>query len=109
MKRGDIAVVAMSGDHGKPRPTLILQSDLFNETHSSITVAPITSTLVDAPLFRLTLEPSGDNGLKSVSQLMIDKITTVRRDRMGRKIGLLDDDAMIRVSRAVLLWLGLSP
>ena len=101
-------MVAMPGDHGKPRPTLVVQSDLFNETHASVTVAPITSTLVDAPLFRLALEPSPLNGLRAVSQVMLDKITTVRRDRLGSTIGRVDDDTMQRVSRALVLWFGLS-
>jgi mRNA interferase MazF len=58
LKRGDIVVVALPGDYGRPRPALIVQADLFNETHASVTVVPVTSTLVDAPLFRLTVEPS---------------------------------------------------
>ena len=108
MKRGDLVVVAMSGDFGKPRPTLVIQSDLFNETHASVTVAPITSTLVDAPLFRLAVEPSSQNGLRAVSQIMLDKVTTVRRDRLGPTMGRLDDESMQRVSRALMLWLGLA-
>ena len=84
MKRGDVVVVALPGDYGKPRPALIIQSDLFNETHASITVVPVTSTIVDAPLLRLTVEPSRGNGLRSLSQLMIDKVTTVSRTRITR-------------------------
>jgi len=108
VKRGDVVVVAMQGDYGKPRPALVLQSDLFNDTHASITVAPVTSTIVDAPLFRLTLDPTPANGLRSVSQLMIDKLTAVRRDRIGRAVGRLDEGTMIRVNRAIGLWLGLA-
>jgi len=108
MKRGDMVVVAMRGDHGKPRPALVIQSDLFNETHASVTVAFVTSTIVDAPLFRLTVEPSRSNGLRSLSQIMVDKATAVRRDRIGKAIGRLDDSTMIRVNRAVALWLGLA-
>lgn len=108
MKRGDMVVVAMRGDHGKPRPALVIQSDLFNETHASVTVAPVTSTIVDAPLFRLTVEPSSSNGLRSLSQIMVDKATAVRRDRIGKAIGRLDDSTMIRVNRALALWLGLA-
>lgn len=100
--------MAMQGDYGKPRPALVLQSDLFNDTHASITVAPVTSTIVDAPLFRLTLDPTPANGLRSVSQLMIDKLTAVRRDRIGRAVGRLDEGTMIRVNRAIGLWLGLA-
>lgn len=108
MKRGDVVVVAIQGDYGKPRPALVIQSDLFNETHASVTVAPVTSTIVDAPLFRLTVDPSSSNGLRSLSQIMVDKAVAVRRDRIGQAIGRLDDSTMIRVNRAVALWLGLA-
>ena len=108
VKRGDVVIVAMQGDYGKPRPALVIQSDLFNDTHASITLAPVTSTIVDAPLFRLTVDPTPANGLRSVSQIMIDKVTAVRRDRVGKPVGRLDDGTMIRVNRALGLWLGLA-
>ncbi len=108
MKRGDVVAVATQGDHGKPRPALVVQSDLFNDTHASIAVAPVTSTIVDAPLFRLTVDPTPSNGLRSVSQIMIDKLTAVRRDRIGKTVGRFDDGTMIRVNRAIALWLGLA-
>jgi mRNA interferase MazF len=108
VNRGDLVVVAMSGDHGKPRLALVVQSDLFNNTHASVTVMPVTSTLVDAPLFRLVVEPSPDNGLQSLSQVMVDKLTTVRAARVGKTIGRLEDDAMQRVNRALALWCGLA-
>ncbi len=107
MKRGDVIVVALQGDYGKPRPALVVQSDLFNE-HPSVTIAPITSTIVDAPLFRVTVEPTAGNGLRAVSQIMVDKLTGVRRDRVARTVGHLEEDAIIRVSRALILWLGLA-
>ncbi len=103
-----MVIIAIQGDYGKPRPALVIQSDLFNETHASITVAPVTSTIVDAPLFRLTIDPTNSNGLKSVSQLMLDKITAIRRDKVGKTVGRLDDRTMVRVNRAVGLWLGLA-
>jgi mRNA interferase MazF len=87
VKRGDLVLVAIAGDYGKPRPALIVQSDLFNETHASITVAPVTSTIVDTPLFRITVEPSRRNGLRLVSQVMVDKVTMVRRQRCGQGVG----------------------
>lgn len=101
-------VVAVPGDYGKPRPALVVQADLFNESHASVTVVPVTTTLVDAPLFRLTVEPSPGNGLRSLSQLMVDKVTTVRRARIGQTIGRLEDDILLRVSRALALWLGIA-
>lgn len=91
-----------------PPPALIVQADLFNETHASVTVVPVTSTLVDAPLFRLTVEPSPGNGLRSLSQLMVDKVTTVSRARIAQTIGRLKDDLMLRVSRALALWVGIA-
>lgn len=103
-----MVVVAMQGDYGKPRPALVVQSDLFNETHASVTVAPVTSTIVDSPLFRVTVEPSRRNGLRLVSQIMVDKITTVRRQRLGQTIGRLEEDVMLRVSRALALWFGIA-
>jgi mRNA interferase MazF len=107
MKRGDFVVVALQGDYGKPRPALIVQSDLFDE-HPSLTIAPVTSTIADAPLFRVTVEPTAANGLRTVSQIMVDKLTTVRRDRVAQTVGSLTDDAMLRVNRALVLWLGIT-
>ena len=108
LKRGDVVVVALPGDYGKPRPALIIQSDLFNETHASVTVVPVTNTLVDAPIFRLTVDPSPTNGLRSLSQLMIDKVTTVSRTRIAQSIGRLEEDLLLRVSRALALWVGIA-
>jgi mRNA interferase MazF len=108
VKRGDLVVVAVPGDYGKPRPALVVQSDLFNDAHASITVAPVSSTIVDTPLFRVTVEPSRRNGLRLVSQIMVDKMTTVRRQRLGQTIGHLEEDVMLRVSRALALWFGLA-
>ena len=108
MKRGDVVVVVMQGDYGKPRPALVIQSDLFNDAHSSVVVVPVTSTIIDAPLFRLTLDPTPSNGLRAVSQIMVDKVTAVRRDRIGKAVGRLDDSTMMRVNRAIALWFGLA-
>jgi mRNA interferase MazF len=108
LKRGDLVVVALPGDYGKPRPALIVQADLFNETHASLTIVPVTSTLVDAPLFRVTVEPSPGNGLRSLSQLMVDKVTTVSRARITQTIGRLEDDLVLRMSRALALWVGIA-
>ena len=108
MKRGDVVIVATQGDYGKPRPALVIQSDLFNDTHASVSIAPVTSTIVDAPLFRLTVDPTRSNGLLSVSQIMVDKVTAIRRDKIGKAVGRLDDATMMRVSRAIALWFGLA-
>jgi mRNA interferase MazF len=108
VKRGDVVTVVLPGDYGKPRPALVVQADLFNATHSSVTLLPLTSTVVDAPLFRMTIDPNRDNGLTRVSQIMVDKIITVPRDKVGASIGRLEDDAMLRVGRALAVWLGIA-
>ncbi len=108
LKRGDLVVVAVPGDYGKPRPALVVQADVFNETHASVTLVPVTSTLVDAALFRVTVEPSPVNGLRALSQIMVDKVTTVARARIGSTIGHLEDDLMLRVGRAMALWIGIA-
>ena len=105
MRRGDLVTVAMSGDFGKPRPVLVIQSDHFDAT-ATVTVLLISSTQVDAPLIRQTVEPSAGNGLRKPSQIMIDKAMTVRRDRVGPPFGRLEDDAMIAVNRSLALFVG---
>ncbi len=105
--RGDIVTVAMPGDFGKPRPALIIQADQFN-SHSSITVLLVTSTNVQAPLLRVSVQPSIDNGLRKPSQVMIDKIMTVKRERLGPAIGQLDPDTMIEIERRVAMFLGIT-
>jgi mRNA interferase MazF len=107
MKRGDVVLVAASGDDGKPRPAVVVQSDLYNPTHASVTLCLITSDLQDAPLIRLTLEPTRENGLKSISQIMADKIVSVRRERIGKTVGRLSDDDILRLNRSMLTYLGL--
>lgn len=105
MKRGDLVTIAISGDYGKPRPAIVIQSDLF-DAHPSVTILPVTSELRDAPLFRIRLEPTGDNGLRRTSEVMIDKIQTVARAKVGRAFGHLDDEAMLAVNRALAVFLG---
>ncbi len=105
MTRGDLVTVAISGDFGKPRPALVIQSDHFEAT-ATVTVLLISSPLVDAPLIRLAVEPKATNGLRKPSQVMVDKAMTVRRDRVGPPFGRLDDDAMVAVDRSLALFLG---
>ena len=107
VKRGDVVVVVSSGDYGKPRPAVVVQTDLANPTHSSLVLCPITSHLENAPLFRLEVTPSRENSLEKPCQIMVDKITTVRKDKVRQVIGRLDDDTMIRVNRSLAFWLGL--
>ena len=108
MKRGDVVTIAAPGDHGKPRPALIIQADVFNDIHSSITVVPLSSTIIDAPLFRITLDPSRQNGLIRVSQIMVDKVLTLPREKIGKRVGHLSNTLMTRVGRALAIWLGMS-
>lgn len=108
MSRGDIWIVAGGGDYtGKPRPVVILQDDAFDAL-DSVTVAGFTTHPPDAPLFRIAIEPSDLNGLDPGSQVMVDKLTTVRRTRLGQRIGRLSDEDMVRVGRALLVFLGLA-
>ena len=105
MKRGDLITIALSGDYGKPRPALVIQSDLF-DAHPSITILPVTSELRETPLFRVRVEPNSENGLRKVSEVMVDKTQTVARDKVGSIIGHLEDDAMLAVNRALAVFLG---
>ncbi len=108
MKRGDVVVVATTGDYGKPRPAIIVQTDTFPETHASVIICQLTSHLVDAPDFRVTIEPSPENGLREPSQVMVDKPVTVRRDRIGQVIGRLNAAHMAQVNAAIALVMGLA-
>jgi len=105
VRRGDLVTIALQGDFGKPRPGLVIQSDLFN-AHPSVTILPVSSELRDAPLFRITLKPSEGNGLNKPSQVMVDKPQTLARDKIGETFGHLDDDAMLSVNRALAVFLG---
>lgn len=107
MRRGDLVTVALQGDYGKPRPALVVQADQFSGL-GSIVILPITSTMVDAPLLRLSVEPSPENGLRAPSQIMLDKPMTVKSDKIGSPFGHLDDTTMLSVNRSLALFLGLA-
>jgi mRNA interferase MazF len=108
VKRGAIVVVAAKGAYtGKPRPALVVQSDLFNPTHASVTICPITSDCVDAPLFRLTLPPGSRTGLKAVSQVMLDKAVSVPRTAITGEIGECSVAELDSVGDGLRRWLGL--
>lgn len=108
MKRGDVVTVAATGDYGKPRPAVIVQSDAFPGAHASVVICQMTSELTDAPDFRVTVEPDGENGLRARSQVMADKPVTVRRERVGRRIGRLSDGDMARLNVALAFVMGLA-
>ncbi len=105
MRRGDLVTITLQGDYGKPRPALVLQSDLFAE-HPSVTLLPVTGELRDTPLFRVFVNPTEANGLQKPSQIMVDKAQTVKRDKLGETFGRIDDDTMVSVNRALAVFLG---
>jgi mRNA interferase MazF len=106
-RRGQFVVVATTGDYGKPRPALVVQSDLFAEL-PSVVVCPLTSMLRDhADQFRLEVRPTTQNGLREVSQIAIDKITAIPAGKIGRAIGEADDALLLRVNRALALFLSI--
>ncbi|HQU79075.1 MAG TPA: type II toxin-antitoxin system PemK/MazF family toxin [Azonexus sp.] len=105
MRRGDLVTIALQGAYGKPRPALVIQSDLFNE-HPSVTVLPITSELRATPLFRITIEPDAGNGLRQASQVMVDKAQTVPREKIGESFGRLSNESLLAVNRALAVFFG---
>ena len=97
----------MRGDFGKPRPALVIQADQFDE-HATVTVLPVTTTLVAAPLLRITIEPGLENGLQKPSQVMVDKAMTIKRDKLGKPFGRIDANVMLEVERCLALFLGIA-
>jgi mRNA interferase MazF len=108
MRRGDLVTVAATGDYGEPRPVVIVQTDAFPESHASVVVCQLTSELVDAPDFRVSVDPTPENGLRVTSQVMADKPVTIRRDRIGQRIGRLGNQEMTQLSAALAFVLGLA-
>ncbi len=107
MKRGEVWTVSGAGFAGKPRPAVIVPDDRFDAT-ASVTVCVFTTDETEAPLFRLPVTPSDRHGLRSVSRLMVDKLTTVSKERLGERTGRLDDEDVVRLNRAMLVFLGLA-
>lgn len=108
MKRGDVVTVAASGDYGKPRSAVIVQTNALPAAHASVIVCQMTSDVVDAPDFRVTIEPTEKNGLRTRSQIMADKPVTIRRERVGRRIGSLDERDIARLNVALAFVMGLA-
>lgn len=107
MRRGDLVTVSVSGDFGKPRPALVIQSDYFSET-ATVKVLLISGTLVNAPFMRLSIQPTPQNGLTKPSQVMIDKSMTVLREKVGPAFGHVDDDMMLSITRSLAVFIGLA-
>lgn len=107
MNRGDFVTIAMQGDFGKPRPALVIQSGQFNE-HATVTVLLVSSALVDAPLFRVNVQPDKINNMQKSSQVMVDKAMTVKRDKLGAAFGSASDEVMLEVGRCLAVFLGIA-
>jgi mRNA interferase MazF len=107
VRRGDLVRVALKGDQGKHRPALVVQSDHFTDL-GSVTILPLTSLLIDAPLIRVLVEPDKRNGLFRPSQIMIDKPQSPARNKIGPIIGHLDGGIMLTVGRLLAVFLGLA-
>lgn len=107
MIRGDFVPVAIPGDFGKPRPALVVQADQFDH-HATVTLLLVTSTLVDAPLLRITVPPSPENRLQRPSQVMIDKAMTVKRDKVGETFGRIEGQKMTEIERCLAIFLGIA-
>ena len=108
MTRGEIYTAAARGAYtGKPRPVVVIQDDRFDAT-ASVTVCPFTTNPVDAPLVRIPIAPSDENGLDQQSSLMVDKITTVPRSGLGERLGRLRDDELVQLNRSLMVFLGLA-
>jgi mRNA interferase MazF len=107
VRLGNVVTIVLPGAYGKPRPALVIQSDLFDAL-TSVTVLPVTSELRAAPLLRISIEPTTDNGLRKKSQVMVDKAQTVPRDKVGTTIGRLHPDTLVAVDRALAVFLGIA-
>jgi len=107
MRRGDLVIASIPGDFGKPRPVLVVQDDAFDSL-PAVTVLPLTTHLHDAPLLRIGVEPGQENGLETSSQIMTDRVATIRRGRIRQHIGRVDDDTMRAVNLALANFLGLA-
>lgn len=107
MRRGDFVPIALQGDFGKPRPALVIQSDQFVDS-ATVTVIPVTGSLVDAPLLRVTVQPDTRNGLQKPSQIMLDKVMTVKRDKVGSAFGRVDTNVLVEIERRLAVFLGIA-
>jgi mRNA interferase MazF len=106
MKRGDLVPVVLAGAYGKPRPALVIQSDLFSK-HPSVTILPVTTEILPIETFRIAVAPSEKNGLRAPSQIMVDKTHTIPRDKAGEVFGSLEARTMAAVNRVLTVFLGL--
>lgn len=106
-RRGDLVTVSVAGDYGKPRPAVVIQSDWLADT-GSVLVCLLTTTLRDAPIYRLTVEPTAENGLREMSQIMVDKVFAVRRDKIGAAFGKLESKELFTLNRMLTVVIGVA-
>jgi mRNA interferase MazF len=107
VKRGDLVIVSAAGDYGKPRPAVVIQSDSIRATES-VLAALVTSTLVDVTIYRLTIEPSEANGLSAPSQVMVDKIVAIPREKCSKTIGRIEDADLAALDRLLAVMIGIA-
>jgi mRNA interferase MazF len=107
IKRGAVVICVFPKSQGKPRPAVVVQSDLFNATHATVTLCPITGTVRDYPLFRIDVPPSRSNGLKKPSQVMVDKIITIPHEHIGQVVGEVSAEQIKAINSSLQLWLAL--
>ena len=107
LRRGDVVICVLPSDYGKPRPAIVVQSDLFNESHASVVVCPISTEVTGYSLFRISVPPSETSGLRQQSEVMVDKLAAIRRSRLGQRIGRLSHTQIASVDQALRLWLEL--
>jgi mRNA interferase MazF len=107
LKRGDLVIVSAPGDYGKPRPAVVVQSDWLS-ANDSVLVALCTSSLVDAPIYRLDLAPSEANGLKAPTQVMVDNIVAMPREKCGVDFGRLDEGEMTTLNHMLAVVIGIA-
>lgn len=105
--RGDLVTVTVNGDFGKPRPALIIKSDSFGGL-ATVTVLLVTSALIDAPLLRITINPDTTNNLRKISQIMIDRVMTIKKEKVGPQFGKLNPNTMVEVERHLSIYLGIT-
>ena len=108
MRRGNIVIVSAPGDYGKARPAVIVQADVLNEVAHSTIVALMTSHLVDAPLLRLTLEPTEMSGLHVLSQVQVNRLLSLPTTRIGAVVGRLSDSELVELNRLLAIVIGLA-
>ena len=107
MKRGSVVTIATQGDYGKPRPAVVVQTDALNETHGTILVCPLTTDLHEVPLLWIDIDPTPQNGLRQRSQLMADRVITMRRRNIGKTIGQVNPETMSRLTQTLAMLLGI--